>query len=222
MTGGWISPWNGNKLSADELIDEVALAAVSRLYILSELGFPDHQLSIETDSIVVMSSTVDYSFVIYYPSELYETVKGYFLDCLLSLKREYGIEVDADNLKRPSGEKMGEMLRYFDTLDRLVRMVSARNCWNQKKILAVHGIRSSESMSKIRGDFEQASIRYLVMSPLGENPGCGFFKTIELDAAELVVKDIGNGQEAVVERLFDLEYEYGPHAMISNDENLAI
>jgi len=220
MTKGWISPWNGNLLSADELMDEVALAAVSRLYVFSELGFPDHQLSIETDSIVVKSPTIDYSFTIYYPGELHEAVKGYFATCLLSLKKEYGIDVDTAGLKKPSGEKMGAMLLYFDTLERLVRTVYARRCWNQKKILAIHGVPSSHFLSKIKSDLDQASIHYLLIHPLGEDSGCGFFKTIGLDAAELIVKDLRAGRTGVVERLFDLERDYGPHALASNDSNL--
>ena len=222
MTKGWVSPWNGLRLSADELIDEVALAAVSRLYVLSELGFLDHQLTIEIDSIVIKSPTIDYCFIIYYPGELYEAVIGYFSTSLLSLKKEYGIDVDMDGLKRPSGEKMGEMLRYFDTFERLVRTVSARHCWDPEKILAIHGIRSSKFLSKLKSDLDQAAIRYLLMYPLGEDSGSGYFKTIGHDTAEIIVRDLRAGRAGVIERLFDLEHDYGSHALVSNDNNLIL
>jgi hypothetical protein len=39
---------------------------------------------------------------------------------------------------------------------------------------------------------------------------------------ELIVKDISNGRKGIVERLFDLEFGYGQHALVSNDMNLAI
>jgi hypothetical protein len=89
MTSGWVSPRNGNLLSADEIIDEVALVTVSRLYIFSELGYFDYKSSLEEDSIVIKSPAIDYSFVIYYRPELNETVMRYFPVCFLSLKREY-------------------------------------------------------------------------------------------------------------------------------------
>ena len=143
MTNGWISPWNGNTLSADELIDEVALAVVSRMYIFLALGYSDYELSIESDSVVIQSPAVDYNFVIYYPAELYETLDPYFPSCLRSLKKEYGIGADTVGREMPSGEKMGEMLRYFHSLERLIGLVSARRCWNKDRILAVHGVQPS-------------------------------------------------------------------------------
>lgn len=220
MARGWISPWNGSLLSADELIDEVALAAISRLYILSELGYPDHQLKIESDSIVIRSPVIDYSFVIYFPTELYEMLSGYFPGCLLSLKREYGIDSESTGLEKPSGEKMGEMLRYFHSLARLIGLVSARRCWNKNKILAIHGVQPSVFLSKFESDLELASIRYLVLYPLGEEPGSCFFRTIRVDEADRVLRDINAGRTGVVEILFQLERDYGPHAMISNDREL--
>jgi len=220
MTTGWVSPWNGNQLSADELIDEVALAAVSRLYVLSQLGFPDHQLDIESDSIAIKSPTIDYSFIIYFPCELSEVVKGNFSACLLSLKREYGIEMDKDGLEKPSGEKVGEMLRYFDTFERLIRTVAARHCWNEKNMLAIHGLQSSQFLSKMKSDLDQAGVGFLLMYPLGEESGSGVFKTIGIEKAEAVVKEIRSGRHGVIEALFDLENEYGPHALFSNRQKL--
>jgi hypothetical protein len=220
MKNGWVSPWNGNILSADEIIDEVALVAVSRLYIFSELGYTDYEMSIETDSIVVKSSAIDYSFVIYYPPELKETLEQYFPVCLSSIKREYGVGVAMDGLEKPSGEKMGEMLRNYNSLDRLIRLVYARDCWNQKRILAIHGIQSSKFLSKFENDLEQASILYWVMCPLGEEPGSCFFKTIGLEESSSILEDLNSGQAGVVERLFHLEREYGPHSLIANDGRL--
>lgn len=220
MSRGWISPWNGSRLSADELIDEVALASVSRLYILSELGFSGHQLSIENDSVIIYIPTIDYGFTIYYPVELYDTVKQFFPACLLSLKKEYGIGLNTSRHNKPSGEKMGVMLRYFDSLQMLVRVVYARHCWDQSKILAIHGIPSSEFLSKTRSDLDRASIRYLVFYPLGENPGSGFFRTVGFDEAELLLKNLYEGYTGVVERCFYLEHNYGPHASISSEKNL--
>jgi len=220
MKRGWVSPWNGNILSADEIIDEVAQVAVSRLYILSELSYSDYELSIETDSIIIKSLDIDYNFVIYYPPELNETLQRYFPVCFLSLKREYGVDVDMKGLEKPSGEKMGEMLRNYHSLDRLIRLISARQCWNQNRILAIHGIQSSKFLSKFEDDLEHASIRYWLMCPLSEEPGSCYFKTIELDEAHSILEDLNSGQVGVVERLFHLEREYGPHSLITNDGKL--
>ena len=220
MSGGWISPWNGNILSADEIIDEVAQVAISRLYILSELGFSDYKISIETDSIVISSPAIDYSFVIYYPPELNETLEQYFPVCFLSLKKEYGIDVDMEGLEKPSGEKMGDMLRNYQSLNRLIRLVSARHCWNPNRILAIHGIESSKFLSKFENELERASIFYWVMSPLGEEPGSCFFKIIGLEEADLILEELNAGKTGVAERLFNLEREYGPHSLIANDGKL--
>ena len=220
MTSHWVSPWNGNLLSADEIIDEVALATISRLYILFELGYPDYELSIEPESIVIKSPAIDYSFVIYYPPDLNNTVEQYFPVCLISLKREYAIDIDPDGLEKPSGEKMGEMLRNYHSLDRLIRLIAARHCWNQSRILAIHGIQSSKFLSKFEDDLERASIKYWVMCPLSEEPGSCFFKTIELDEAHSILEDLNSGKIGVAERLFNLEREYGPHSLITNDGKL--
>ena len=56
------------------------------------------------------------------------------------------------------------------------------------------------------------------MCPLGEDPGSCFFKTIGSDEAESVMGDLDAGKTGVAERLFQLEREYGPHALISSDD----
>jgi hypothetical protein len=217
MATTWISPWNGNLVSIEELISEVALAAVSRLYVFAALALPEPSLAIETDSVTIHSPKIDYGFFIYYPKELLEEMKQSFTGFLNSLKREYGIFYSEPDKKTPSGEHMGEMLRNFRTLERLIQTVAARKCWDHNKILVLHGLQPSQFLSSLKNDLKQAAIDYLIVLPLNDELGSGAFKVVEKSAAQSLVDSLKQDEPRVVEDLLDLEETYGPHTLVSDN-----
>jgi hypothetical protein len=219
MTTTWISPWNGNPVSVEELICEVGMAAISRLYVFSLVGLSEPEISIEPDSIVINSPSIDYNYVIYYPKELHEEMSGSFSAYLLSLKREYGVFIKADNFMAPSGEQIGELLWQFKSLDRLIRLVYARRCWDEKAVFAIHGLQPSQFLSGLKNEMEQAGINYLVTIPLNDETGSGAFKTIDMQKALELMNDLRSEKPGAVEKVFHLEFGYGRHTWVSNSHN---
>jgi len=217
MATTWISPWNGNQVSIEELISEVALAAVSRLYVFSSLALPEPAIAIEADSVTIHSPNIDYGFFIYYPKELLEEMNQSFSELFLSLKREYGIYYSSVDMKKPSGEYMGEMLRNFKTLERLIQTVAARKCWDKNRVLILHGLMPSQFLSSLKNDLRQANINYLIILPLNEELGSGAFKVVEIAHANELVEKLRSQKPRVVEQLFDLEENYGPHTLVSDN-----
>jgi len=201
------------------LICEVALAAVSRIYLFSTLGLPEPDISIEPDSIVIKSADIDYSYVIYYPKELNDEMNHCFSPCLLSLKREYDLYISSEDMLKPSGERVGEMLRRFKSLERLLHLVLARKCWNGKKTLALHGLQPNQFLSSLRNELEQADINYMILLPLNDELGSGMFKAIEMSDAMTLESNLRSEQPRAVENLLHLEEDYGPHTWVSNNHS---
>jgi hypothetical protein len=219
MTTTWISPWSGNPVSVEELICEVGMAAVSRLYIFSLVGLPEPEISIEPDSIIITSPKIDYNFVIYYPKELHQEMNGCFSLCLSSLKQEYGVYVKAGEFRNPGGEQVGELLWQFKSLDRLIRLVYARRCWNEHSVFVMHGLQPSQFLSSLKNEMEQAGINYLVTIPLNDETGSGAFKALELQKAIELINDLRTERPGAVEKIFHLEFGYGRHTWVSNSHN---
>ena len=217
MTTTWISPWNGNLVSIEELISEVALATVSRLYVYASLALPEPTLDIQNDSVTIHSPKIDYGFFIYYPKDLLEEMKQSFAGLLNSLKREYGIYYSEHDKQTPSGEHMGEMLRNFKTLERLIQTVAARKCWDHKLTLVQHGLMPSQFLSSLKNDLKQAEIDYLIILPLNDEIGSGSFKVVDRQRASRLVEDIKAKKPRAVEELLDLEETYGPHTLVSDN-----
>ncbi len=218
MATTWISPWNGNPVSVEELICEVALAAVSRMYIFSTLGLAEPSISIELDSIIIKSAKIDYCYEIYYPHELNDQMHHCFAPCLLSLKKEYGLYV-AESPLLPGGEHLGEMLRRFQTFERLLRLVSARHCWDDKAVLALHGLLPNQFLSSLKTELDRAGINYLVLLPLNDELGSGAFKAITMNEAIQLVGDLRAERPRAAELLLGLEDSYDPYTWASNNFN---
>ncbi len=197
------------------------MATASRLYVFSALGLNEPQISIEPDSVVIHSARIDYSFVIYYPRELHDEMLGCFSSCLLSLKREYALYVDPGQGVGTSGEHLGEMLRQFKTLERLIRVVSARRCWDENKVLVLHGLESSQFLSSLRNELNRAGIKYLIILPLNDELGSGVFKTLKMQTAVSLVSDLKAERPRAVESALSLDDSYGPHTMVSNSDSWA-
>jgi hypothetical protein len=217
MATTWISPWNGNLVSIEELISEVALAAVSRLYVFASLALTEPTIAIEHDSVTIHSPKIDYGFFIYYPKELIEEMKQSFSTLLLSLKREYGIFYTEPDKKTPSGEHMGEMLRNFRTLERLIQTVAARKCWDSNRVLVLHGLLPSQFLSSLKNDLRQANIKYLIILPLNDELGSGAFKVVDIKRVNELVESLKAERPRVVEGLLDMEESYGPHTLVSDN-----
>ena len=211
MATTWISPWSWHLITAEELISEVALAAVSRMYVFSTIGLPEPEITIEADSVVINSPKIDYNYVIYFPKDLYEEMTNSFNSILSSLQREYGIYFGAADLKKTGGEHLGEMLRNFKSLERLLRTVSARHCWDERKVLALHGLLPSQFLSSLKSELSNANINYFITLPLNDEIGSGVFRTLELEEARILESDLKADRPGVIEKIFDLAENYGPH-----------
>jgi hypothetical protein len=220
MATTWISPWNGNPVSVEELICEVALATISRMYVFSTLGSAEPLVSIESDSIIIKSAKIDYCYEIYYPHELNDEMQHCFSPCLQSLKNEYGLYV-AENPLKVSGEHLGEMLRRFQTFERMLRLVSARHCWDNKAVLALHGLMPSQFLASLKNEFDRADINYLVLLPLNDELGSGVFKAITIGEAIQLIGDLREEIPRAAEQLLGLEDSYGPYTWASNNFNWA-
>lgn len=217
MTATWISPWSGEQLSEDELIREVALDALSQLYIVCILGFPAPDVVLGTDAVNIKSSAIDYEYVIPYPGAVAERMERAFSDALLSLRQEYGFLDGTRDCHNPRGDQIGGMLRHFKALDRLIRIVCAARCWDEQKVIAVHGIPTDYSPSSLKGELKAAGFHYLVMYPEDEPSGSGSFTVIDMPTAISLVNSLWARKARVVEELFDLEKDYGRHQWLSDD-----
>lgn len=218
MIDTWISPWSGEQLTADELIREVALDALSQIYLVSLLGFPEPTISIESDTVIVKSSVIGYEYDIPYPRVLLDRVSDGFSDCLSKLKQEYPIHHCDQGTGTRQGEKVGAMLRYFRTMERLIRIVAALHCWNKQLVLAVHGLPDDFTPESLKFDLESAGFHYLVMYPAG-TAGSGCFKAIGMAEAVALVNQLWPRRPGVVETFFALEQNYGQHTWISDDSS---
>lgn len=217
MAVTWISPWSGEQLGADELIREVALDALSQLYLVSLLGAPTPEIALEPDSVAVKSSALDYEYVIPYPAALAEEMAFSFADVLVLLRKEFGFLDGARDPEVPRGEEIGAMLRYFKSLDRLVRIVSAARCWNERRVLAVHGIPPGQSIEALRSDLEAAGCHYLVIYPNGPETGSGHFMAVDMPAAMRMVNSLWLREPGAVERFFDIRQIHGDQRWLSDD-----
>jgi hypothetical protein len=218
MTTTWISPWNGNPVSVEELICEVALAAVSRMYVFAALGLDEPRVSVESDFILIKSDAIDYSYEISYPRDLAEKMERCFPQCMDSLRREYQLYVESAGTPRPYGEHLGEMLRRFETLERLLRLVAARHCWCGDSVLVLHGLRPNQFLASLRNELDCAGIHYVVAVPLNDEVGTGVFTAVPKEQAIQFIGDLRAERRGVVEKLLGLELEYGPHTWISNND----
>lgn len=217
MTTTWISPWSGNPVTVEELICEVALVTASRMYVFATLGLPEPHVSIESDSIIVRSARIDYSYEVFYPHDLNEDMHNCFSDCLLSMKREYGLYI-GDSPRPPSGEHLGEMLRRFESLERLLRLVSARHCWDESNVLALHGLLPKQFLSSLKNELDHAGIHYLIVLPLNDEVGSGVFKAIPTNKAIDLINDLRAERRGSAEAVFGLETDFGPHTWASNND----
>lgn len=222
MIDTWISPWSGEQLTADELIREVALDALSQIYLVSLLGFPEPMISIESDTVIVKSSAIGYEYDIPYPRVLLERMSEGFADALQSLKQEYRIHDCANGAGARQGEKIGAVLHYFRTLERLIRIVAALHCWNKQLVLAVHGLPDDYTPETLKCEIESAGFHYLVMCPAEGVAGSGCFKAISMPEAIALVNRLWPRQPGVVESFFDLERNYGQHTWISDDNTWSV
>jgi hypothetical protein len=217
VTTTWISPWNGSPVTIEELICEVALATVSRIYLFATMGLPEPQILIEPDSVVINSTKINYNYMIYYPRELNDEMKNCFSSCLSSLKREYGVYTASDYLQRPSGERTGEMLRRFKAFERLLRLIHARRCWDEKMVLALHGLQPCQFLSSLKNELERVNINYMICLPLNDETGAGVFRAIESCQAIRLMDEMRSDRPGVAEELFHLELNYGPYTWVAND-----
>jgi hypothetical protein len=222
MIDTWISPWSGKQLTADELIREVALDALSQIYLISLLGFPEPAIDIESDTVIVKSSAIGYEYDIPYPRVLLERMTGELSETLSSLKQEFLIHDCDRNPRIRQGEKIGDLLGYFKTLERLIRIVAALHCWNKQLVLAIHGLPDGYSLETLKSDLESAGFHYLVMCPADGVAGSGCFKAIGMAEAVALVNKLWPREPGVVETFFNLERSYGQHTWISDDNTWSV
>lgn len=217
MTATWISPWSGEQLTADELIREVALDALSHIYILTLLGRSNPDISVLPDSVSVKSNAIDYDYLIPFPAVLTDRMECTLSECLQSLRKEYRFPDCAQDPDRPCGEKVGALLKYFRGMERLIRLVSAVKCWDSRKVLAAHGIPKDHSPLTLKTSLKLAGFHYLVMYPESNEIGSGHFKAIDISTAISLVNSLWPRNPGVVEKFFALEKDYGRHMWISDD-----
>ncbi len=216
MAVSWISPWSGEELCADRLMREVALDALSQLYIAEVIGIPGTQLAINNDSITVTTPTIDYSYDIPFPSALSGPMQDRFSECLACLKNEYRcFETGAPG--GPSGETLGDTLRYFKTFDRLIRIVSAERCWPDRRVLVMHGLPPDVTPTELRTILDDARLHYLLIYPDAAPAASGYFKAVGVERAVSLVHELWGGKPGVAERFFGLERAYGRHRWLADD-----
>jgi hypothetical protein len=219
METSWISPWNGLELTAEQLLREVELDAVSQLYVVRTLGFPEPEVTITDESIIVRAPSIPYDHEIFFPKILHELVERTFLEQLASAKAEFGIFAERSPSAAPCGAMTGEMLAYFHALDRLIRMVSANHCWSQQSILAMHGLPPDSTTASLRTDLEKAGIHYLLIYPKAQESGSGLFTAIPVMTAIQTINNLWSRRQDMVRECFDLDRDYGQYAWIADDNN---
>jgi hypothetical protein len=217
MTATWISPWSGEKLTAEELVREVALDALSQVYLLTLLGQTDPHVILNDDSVVVTSEGVDYTYSIPFPKIVSDSMECGLTCCMDQLKTEYRIPDCLKGSGDPCGEKVGAMLRYYKALDRLVRIVSAVRCWDRRKVLVLHGVPPSSTLSTLKTDLKSAGFHYLVIHPDSGEAGSGNFKVIDIGAAITLLNSLWPREPGTVEEFFNLKRNFGRHSWISDD-----
>ncbi len=217
MTATWISPWSGEQLTAEQLVREVALDALSQVYLLTLLGQPDPLISITDDAVVVTADGIDYKYSIPFPKVISDSMECGLSCCLEQLKKEYRIPDCAREFDDPCGEKVGSMLRFYKALDRLIRIVTAVKCWSDRKVLVVHGVQADRTLSTLKSDLKAAGIHYLVVYPDSGEAGSGNFRVIDIASAIALLNNLWPRDPQVVDDFFGLKRNFGRHSWISDD-----
>ncbi len=231
LQGSWYSQWSQANISAEELVREIALNAVSKVLMLRLFTDEAPDVGIYPQGVGVKLDSFRYFGGIPVPSELSDYLRSEWSVWYPLFLSNY-IPGPSDGLfprSAPSGEKVGELFRMFKVLDQLIVIAKRMGGWPDNKIVGIHGA-SDDLINKLRA----AGILYmLVWAEEGilevddnglEIPpdmavnyvGSGCMLSISLTDAESLAIEANSQSSVTAKRLFNLQYPFKIDSWSSN------
>ncbi len=204
QTTEWTSPWSGATLTGEYLVREVALNVVCKLFVFKLLGYPRPKITIGVDFVALREESSGINPILSYPREL-SSMQKELSDLIAIFELQYNTTEVLPNL-RPVGEKLGEVLRYFRSLEYLMTIVESSN-FNQSLdwIICIHGLASTMEPSELAKKLEKLGITYLFIFSESDPAGSGAMARLDKIDAFRVASAIQQGNPQLAFDLFNLE-----------------
>lgn len=218
--GTWHSPFSNCSLTAEDLVRELALNAISKILMVGLLSDESADLAMGPDTISVAAQALPLRWVMPFPPELKDYVQNEWLVWLNAFMDEYGIGGALEDIlprKIPDGEKLGKLFRHFRVLHQICQFASQRG-WPEDRILGIHGNDSPDLLGRLRS----AGITYLLVwreehineaaeagrevteEMLVDCFGTGSLKRLTLAEAETLARDAFARHSDSTRRIFNL------------------
>lgn len=235
----WRSAHSDKMLDENGLIREIMLKTICREYWLTNaIGCPRPEIQMYSNGIGMVCEDVNYRAFTPVPDELVGPLQQNVNLWLSMTRDEFGLVspgIEVLPPKIPSGEKIGEMLHYFQAMKELVAVCTARDCWDKSKLLLIHGSRTVfREPNEMMTELKRANIYFLLVfndlfdkkagqGAHGSTPedirrimGTGAFRAIsKYDAANIALA-LNEGKRDLVAKTLNLLHDYGENSWASN------
>ena len=230
--GTWHSPFSNSELTADEIVRELALNAVSKLLMVGLISDDAGQVSMTPDAIIVSAPMLNYAGVIRFPPPLFDHVRAQWPQWFDMFKSDYGLGSALDLVMPPPalpGEKLGRLFRHFKIIDQLC--LAARMApWPKDIILGIHGVDDPEIIGKLKKAgiihiliWREEHLRETETAPSQNTAermidciGSGCLKRLCLSQAETLAIDSNARRPGSTREIFDLDHPFEVDSWSSN------
>jgi len=230
--GTWHSPFSNCSLSAEDLIRELALNTVAKIFMVGFLSDEPAEVAMGPDAIAVYAPSLQFRPTMPFPPELRDYVQSEWLLWFNVFLDEYGVGGALEDLlprKIPDGEKLGKLFRHFRVLPQLFQYAQQRG-WPEDRILGIHGSDSPDLFGRLRS----AGILYLCVwreehineameagrevtdEMLVDCIGTGCLKSLSMAEAETLARDAFARQSESTRRIFNLTRAFCVDSWSSN------
>lgn len=235
----WRSAHSDKMLDENGLIREIMLKTICREYwLLNAIGCSRPDIKLYSNGIGMACEDVNYRAFTPVPDELLGPLQQNMNLWLSMTRDEYGLVSPGIEIlppQIPPGEKIGEMLHYFQAMKEMIAVCIARDCWDKSKLLLIHGSRTVfREPNEMMTELKRANIHFLlVFNDLFEKKaekgaqgctpedircimGTGAFKAIsKYDAANIALA-LNDGKRELVAKTLNLLHDYGENSWASN------
>lgn len=235
----WRSAHSDKMLDENGLIREIMLKTICREYwLLNGIGCSRPDIKLYSNGIGMACEDVNYRAFTPVPDELLGPLQQNMTLWLSMTRDEFGLVSQGIEVlppQKPPGEKVGEMLHYFQAMKEMIAVCIARDCWDKSKLLLIHGSRTVfREPNEMMTELKRANIYFLLvfndlfekMAEQGAQSctpedirrimGTGAFKAIsKYDAANIALA-LNDGKRELVAKTLNLLHDYGENSWASN------
>ena len=235
----WRSAHSDKMLDENGLIREIMLKTICREYwLINAIGCSRPDIKLYSNGIGMACEDVNYRAFTPVPDELLGPLQQNMNLWLSMTRDEYGLVSPGIEIlppQIPPGEKIGEMLHYFQAMKEMIAVCIARDCWDKSKLLLIHGSRTVfREPNEMMTELKRANIYFLIVfndlfdkkaeqgaqsftpDDIRRIMGTGAFRAIsKYDAANIALA-LNDGKRDLVAKTLNLLHDYGENSWASN------